>query len=107
MGLRDLQIIGFYFYSHFTQMSKLFGTGLYILPLNLAFCQTCVTRSIQTAVENGKMSLIGRISRKLRRVLPNNIPHQKKESFLGRGAEVLSIYCYLVMRSKKTMLGSS
>lgn len=30
--------------------------------------------------------------------LPNNIPHQEEEGVLGRGAEILSIYCYLLAR---------
>lgn len=30
--------------------------------------------------------------------LPNYIPHQEEEGVLGRGAEILSIYCYLLVR---------
>lgn len=30
--------------------------------------------------------------------LPNNIPHQEEEGVLGWGAEILSIYCYLLVR---------
>lgn len=33
--------------------------------------------------------------------LPNNIPHQEEEGVLGWGAEILSIYCYLLMRGEE------
>lgn len=33
--------------------------------------------------------------------LPNDIPHQEEEGVLGRGAETLSIYCYLLVRREE------
>lgn len=41
------------------------------------------------------------LSGKVSRYLPNNISHQEEEGFLGRGAEVLAIYCYLLVKIKK------
>lgn len=38
--------------------------------------------------------------------LPNNIPHQEEEGVLGRGAEVLSVYCYLLVRREEEMIGA-
>lgn len=38
--------------------------------------------------------------RPARKALPNNVPHQEEESILGRGAKVLSIYCYLLVRER-------